>query len=198
MKTKKIRSIKQKGSKMILKILLGLLFFASLFLLPACNKSTEPEEIGETTISVRGDITESYTALAYFGVGTYTSDSEEKEYFTLMIIPMESENPLAMTLLYKSGPASPETGNFQIGKYAFGNDIPAGYFGGSFSSKNAEDISGYTMTSGTLAITESTAKSIWGSLNMSGHYVQFIEEDSTRIISVSGKFNAVPMPEFNP
>jgi hypothetical protein len=180
------------------KILPILLLFSALFLLPACNNSTEPTENGETTISVSGDIAESYNAVAYFGISTYTTDSEEKEYFTIMIIPMESENPLAMTLLYKSGPEAAQTGNYQIGKYAFGNDIPAGWFGGNFSSKDAIDFSGYTMTSGNLTITKSTAESIQGSFNMNGHYVQFVEEDSSRTITVTGEFNAIPMPEVNP
>jgi hypothetical protein len=182
---------------MIKKILPGVLLFSVLCILPACEESTEPEEKKETKISVTGEINESYQAIAYFGISTFTSNSEEKAYFSFMIVPLESDNPLAMTLLYKSGPEATQTGNYQIGKYAFGDDIPAEWFGGSFSSNEAVDLSAYAMTSGNLTITESNAESICGSFNMSGHYVQFVEEDSTRIISISGQFSAVPMPELN-
>jgi hypothetical protein len=115
-----------------------------------------------------------------------------------MVVPMEADNPLAMALLYKSGPESAEVGSYPVGKYAFGYDIPQGHFGGSFSAQNVDDFSGYSMTSGTLTITKSSSELVSGNFEMSGHYVQFIEEDTTRVINISGKFNAIPMPEVNP
>jgi len=172
--------------------------FAFILSQGCSNNSTEPEDLLKSSISVTGDLTESYDALAYFGISTFTSDMEEKEYFSIMVIPVEADNPLAMTLMYKSGPESADVGTYQVGKYAFGNDIPEGHFGGSFSAQNAEDFSGYTMTDGTLTITNSGSDLISGNFEMSGYFVEFVDEDTTRIINISGKFNARPMPELNP
>jgi len=165
----------------------------------SCSKnSTEPVETGESSVSVTGDVTEAYDVFAYFGISTYTSDMEDLEYFTIMLLPGSEENPLAMTLLYKSGAETAETGSYQIGKYSFGNDIPEDDFGASFSPLNTDELSGYIMTSGTLTISKSSSESVRGSFDMSGYFAQFTEEDETRIINISGKFNAIPMSEINP
>ncbi len=175
-----------------------ILVLLACILIPGCsNNSTEPEDLLKSSISVTGDLTESYDAVAYFGISTFNSNMEEKEYFSLMIIPIAAENPLAMTLLYKSGAESADVGSYQIGKYSFGNDIPEGHFGGSFSAQNADDFSGYSMTSGTLVITKNGSELVSGNFEMSGYYAQFVDEDTTRIINISGKFNARPMPEMS-
>ena len=59
----------------------------------SCSKSTEPEDVEKSTIRVTGDLTENFDAIAYFGISTYTSDTEEKKYFSLMIMPRNPINP---------------------------------------------------------------------------------------------------------
>ncbi len=132
---------------------------------------------------------------ALFGITTYTSSTSEKEYFTITLIPKApGNNELAMTLMYKSGPESPVVHSYDIGAYAFGNDIPADGFGGAFSPRNVTDLSGYIMTSGTLSISESSAARISGEFEMSGHYARLAEQDSTRMVNINGKFYATPWP----
>ena len=170
-----------------------IIFLTILF---SCDKdSTEPEPLS-SSITVSGDISESYDVFAFFGISTYSSGTIEKEYFTITLIPKTSgSNELAMTLLYKSGPESPEVDIYNIGKYSFGEDIPVSEFGGSFSGRNVTDLSAYWMTTGTLSITESSASKISGEVEMSGYYVKFLEHDSTRIVTITGKINATPMQD---
>lgn len=84
------------------------LFFLILF--SGCSKkSTEPDPVpGDSQISVSGDLTESYKVTALFGTSTYTGDTIEKEYFSIVLFPNEEgTNPLAFTMLFKSGPELP-------------------------------------------------------------------------------------------
>ena len=178
----------------ILTLKASVIFF--LIILSNCDKnSTDPDPLS-SSITVSGDISESYDVFAFFGISTYSSGTEEMEYFTITLIPKTSgSNELAMTLLYKSGPESPEVDIYNIGKYGFGEDIPASEFGGSFSGRNVTDLSAYFMTTGTLSITESSASKISGEVEMSGYYVKFSEQDSTRIVTIIGKFTAAPMQD---
>ena len=159
------------------------------------KKSTKPEQ-SNSFISVNGDISESYDVSAFFGISTYSSYTNDKEYFTITLRPeTPGSNEIAMTLLYKSGSVSPEVDSYNIGEYAFGQDIPESEFGASFSALNVTDLSAYIITTGTLIITESSASKISGEVEMIGHYVKFIEYDSTRIVNINGKFNATPLPD---
>ena len=168
------------------------LIFFSAFLI-SCDTSTGPAP-ANSSIFVSGDISESYDVTAYFGIATYSSDTTEIEYFSISLIPKPpGDNNFAITMLYKFGPESPNVGTYNIGEYSFGEDIPAGDCGGSFSSKNATDLSGYIMTSGALQIDESTASKISGEFEMSGFYVKFFERDTTRIVTITGIFNAIPI-----
>jgi hypothetical protein len=124
-----------------------------LFIFVGCSKdSTEPEPVpGDSHISVSGDLTESYKVTALFGTSTYTGDTVEKEYFSIVLFPNEEgTNPLALTMLFKSGPELPSIQTYTIGKHALGQDIPANNFGGGFSGLNTENFAGYTMTQGML------------------------------------------------
>lgn len=167
-----------------------------LIILFSCDKdSTEPVPLS-SFISVSGDISESYDVFAFFGISTYSSGTYEKEYFTITLLPKTpGTNELAMTLLYNSGPESPEVDIYNIAEHAFGEDIPESEFGGSFSGRNVTDLSAYFMTTGMLIITESSASKISGEVEMSGYYVKLLEQDSTRIVTISGKFNATPMQD---
>jgi len=170
----------------------------SLILLYGCSKeSTEPEPIlGESQISVTGDVTESYNVTAMFGTSTYTSDMTEKEYFSIILFPHEDgSNPLAFTMLFKSGPELPSTQTYMIGKYAIGEDLPADHFGGAFSGINTEGFGGYTLTQDSITFLSVSESVVSGDLDMSGHWAQGIEEDSTRTVTIIGKFFATPMPE---
>ena len=106
-------------------------------------------------------------------------------------------NPLAMVLLYKQNSKSPQIQNYQIAEYALGSYIPANTFGGSFSGKNITDESGYIMTMGNLSITAVTTSNIQGELDMSGYYVRLFEQDTTRIVNISGYFDAIKMPNYS-
>ena len=178
----------------ILKLKFSLMI--SLIILFSCDKdTTEPVPVS-SSISVSGDISESYDVVAFFGISTYSSNTNEKEYITITLLPKTAgSNELAMTLLYKSGPEFPEVESYNIGEYAFGEDIPESEFGGSFSGRNVTDLSAYLMTAGMLVITESSATNISGEVEMSGYYVKFLERDSTRIVTITGKFNATPMQD---
>ena len=169
-----------------------------LFIFVGCSKkSTEPEPVpGDSHISVSGDLTESYKVTAFFVTSTYTGDTVEKEYFSIFLFPnAEGSNPLAFTILFKSGPELPSTQTYTIGKYALGQDIPANHFGGGFSGINTEGFGGYTMTQGTLTFKSVSGSIISGDLNMGGYWAQDIEEDSSRTVTIIGDFNATPMPE---
>jgi len=176
---------------LVIPLLLFFLFFG-------CGKdSTAPEPVpGESRISVTGDLTESYKVTAFFGTSTYTSDMTEKEYFSLVFFPVaEGSNPLALTMLFKSGPELPSVQVYTMGRYAMGEEIPASFFGGGFSGLNTEDFAGYTIIQGTLSFKSVSESIIKGELNMSGHWTQFIEEDSSRTVTIIGNFTATPMPE---
>lgn len=165
-----------------------------LVLLGCDGDSTEPES-SDSQISATGDITESYEARAFFGTSTWSSFDEEKEYFTVVIVPRSpGANPLASALLFKSGPQVPEVGTYSIAEYALGDDIPGSQFGGGYSGRNVTDLSGYTMTTGSVTFSEVTQSRIRGSFEMSGYWVQFAESDTLRIVNVSGQFNAAPAP----
>ncbi len=168
-----------------------------LFIFVGCSKdSTEPEPVGDSHISVSGDLTESYNTTALFGTSFYTADSIQKEYFSIVLIPLtEGSNPFAFTILFKSGPELPATKTYNIGKYAMGQDIPEDNFGGGFSGLNTEDFAGYTMTQGTLTIKSMSESNITGEFNMSGYWQQFLEEDSSRTVTIIGNFYATPMLE---
>lgn len=177
----------------IIRIIIKTSMVIFLIILFGCDNSTGPEP-GVSSISVRGDINESYDVTAYFGIATYSSDTTEIEYFTISLIPKPpGNNNFAITILYKFGPESPNVGTYNIGEYSFGEDIPAGDYGGSFSSKNATDLSEYIITSGELQIDESTTSKISGEFEMSGYYRIFFESDTTRIVTITGIFNAIPI-----
>ncbi len=168
-----------------------------LFIFVGCSKeSTEPEPIpGESHISVSGDLTESYRVTAFFGTSTYTTDTIEKVYFSIILFPIaEGSNSFAFTILFKSGPELPPVQTYTIGKYALGQDIPANHFGGGFSGVNTEDFAGYTMTQGSLSFKTVSESNITGEFNMSGYWQQVVEEDSSRIVTIVGNFKATPMP----
>jgi len=170
----------------------------SLFVFTRCStKSTEPDPVpGESQISVTGDVTESYKVTATFGTSTYTSDTTEKEYFSIILFPnTQGSNPFAFTILFKFGPELPSSQSYTVGKHALGDDIPAGQFGGGFSGINTEDFAGYTMNQGTITFTSVSGSIISGDINMSGYWAQGFEEDSTRTVTVIGNFNAIPMSE---
>jgi len=175
--------------------LIKILIAAHLILLISCSKnSTDPDEVIRSSLSVSGDLEESYDVVAYFGLSAYSSDSIEKEYFSFLLFPQnEGTNVLAMTFLYKSGPEPPLKGSYYIGKYALGEDIPSSDFGGSFSGRNMTDFAGYMMTEGILNITESGTEKVKGNFEMSGYFVQGFESDTTRIVNISGVFSAVPI-----
>jgi hypothetical protein len=176
-------------------LIISILSFSLTF--HGCSKnSPEPEPVIKSSVSVTGDVSEAYDVIAYFGISTFSSDMEEKEYFSILLFPVAAENPLAMTLFYKSGASVAEAGKYPIGKYAFGDEIPVDIFGGSFSAQNADDFSGYIMTSGELTISKSSSALIAGNFGMSGHHVQFVDEDTSRVVTISGKFNAIPIPEM--
>lgn len=169
-----------------------------LLIFVGCSEdSTAPEPVpGESNISITGDITESYKVTAMFGTSTYTSDMIEKEYFTIILFPnADGSNPLAFTILYKSGSELPSAQVYTMGRYAIGEDIPGTHFGGGFSGLNTEDFAGYTITEGTLSFMSVSESIISGELNMNGHWVQFVDEDSSRVVTITGDFNAIPMPE---
>jgi len=163
----------------------------------SCNKdSTEPMPPPGSSLTVTGDISESYEVVAYFGTATYSSPPDGKKYFTIFLVPKsQGNNKLAMTLLYKSGSESPVVDTFSIGEYAFGEEIPVHEFGSSFSSRNVTDLSGYVMTSGMLNISESSASRVSGDFEMSGYFVQIFERDSSRVVNIAAKFQAIPAPE---
>ncbi len=168
---------------------------AFLLVLPGCSSDSTEPGASDSQISATGDITESYDARAYFGVSTWSSFDEEKEYFSVVIVPRSpGANALAATLLFKSGPQAPEVGTYSIAEYALGDDIPASEFGGSHSGRNVTDLSGYAMTAGSVTFSEVTQSRISGTFQMSGHWVQFAESDTLRIVNVSGQFNAAPVP----
>jgi len=177
-------------------ILLIPLFILIVF--SGCSKkSTEPEPVpGDSQISVSGDVTESYKVTAFFGISTYRSDSIVKEYFSICLFPHEEgSNPLAFTILFKSDPELPSVQTYNIGKFALGQDIPNNYFGGGFSGINTEGFGGYTLTGGIISFESVSGSTITGELNMSGYWAQGIEEDSSRTVTITGNFNATPMPE---
>ena len=98
-------------------------------------------------------------------------------------------------MLFKSGPELPSTQTYTIGKHAFGEDLPANHFGGGFSGINTEGFGGYTLTQGTITFKSVSESVISGDLNMSGYWAQGVDEDSTRTVTISGNFHAIPMPE---
>jgi len=176
-------------------LIIPLLF---LIVFSGCSKkSTEPEPVpGDSQISVSGDVAESYKVTAFFGISTHTSDSIVKEYFSIFLFPhAEGSNPLALTILFKSGPELPSTQTYTIGKFALGQDIPVNHFGGGFSGINTEGYAGYTMTDGTLSFESVSESIIRGELNMSGYWAQGVDEDFSRTVTITGNFNATPMPE---
>jgi hypothetical protein len=175
-----------------------ILITALLIVLGCKEDTTEPKTKSDSYISVTGDLRESYAAVAYFSISTYTSGDTTREYFTLIIRPkISGSNPLAMALLYKLNSEPPQVQNYQIGEYGFGSDIPENEFGGSFSGKNITDDSGYIMTTGNLNITAVTKSNIHGELEMSGYYMKLFEQDTTRIVDISGYFDATKIPEYS-
>jgi hypothetical protein len=102
---------------------------------------------------------------------------------------------LAFTILFKSGPELPSTQTYTIGRYAIGEDIPADRFGGGFSGINTEDFASYTMIQGTISFQSVSGSTITGELNMSGHWAQLAEEDSSRTVTITGNFHATQKPE---
>ena len=107
-----------------LKIMVVLIFFSAFLI--SCDTSTGPEP-ANSSITVSGDISESYDVTAYFGITTYSSDTTEIEYFSISLIPKPpGDNNFAITMLYKFGPESPNVGTYNIGEYSFGEDIQAG------------------------------------------------------------------------
>ncbi len=169
-----------------------LMFHLVLF---GCSSDSTGPESSDAQISATGDITESYEARAFFGTSTWSSFDEEREYFSVVIVPRSpGANPLAAALLFKSDPQVPDVGTYSIAEYALGDDIPENWFGGGYGGRNVTDLSGYTMTNGSVTFSEVTQSRIRGSFEMSGHWVQLAEADTLRIVNVSGQFNATPAP----
>jgi hypothetical protein len=176
------------------KIIVGLIF---LFSAGCGEQSTGPEPNPvASSVSVSGDVTESYAVTAFYGIMTYTADTLTMEYFSILLIPnVPGSNALAMTLLYKSGADNPQSRSFEIGEYAFGDQIPADSFAASFSSINSEQMDGYTMTDGQLIIKSVSAAEIAGEFIMTGFWRSGFEEDRERTVNVSGSFTAMPIPD---
>jgi hypothetical protein len=174
----------------------GILALLLIIIIGGCSdNSTEPTPVAQTRISVTGDISESYDAVAYYTPATFENDTV-KEYLVILILPRTTgDNILAGAWLYKSGAELPEKRNYQIGEYAFGDDIPADKFGGSYSGLDADDFSGYSMTEGLLNIQSVSVSKITGEFSMTGYWRMGIDSDSSRIVTVTGKFSAAPAPE---
>ena len=176
-------------------ILLLLIVAVGLFVI-SCSKdsssATTPTTPEKTTVTVTGDINETYEGKAMFGVSTYTSGGS-KQYFSITVLPLQAgTNPLAMTLMYKSGSTPFTTGTYAVGTYAFGSDIPAGKVAASFAGKSTPVTDGYFFDSGTLTISSVSAEKITGSCTMQGHYKSFMTEDVNRKITVTINFIALP------
>ena len=58
-----------------------------LLILFNCYKNSTKPKPSDTYISVTGDLNESYEAVAFFGVLTYSSDTTEKKYFSIYLLP---------------------------------------------------------------------------------------------------------------
>ena len=174
-----------------------IIFLIYILITLGCNKkSTDPEPVSESHLSITGDVTESYQVTALFGTSTYTADTIEKEYFTLLLFPnVEGSNPLAFTMLYKSGTGLPATESYHIDEYALGEDKPANHFGGGFSGINTEGFGGYKLNQGTINFKSVSESVNSGELDVSGYWAQGVAEDTTRTVILSGKIHAIPMPE---
>jgi hypothetical protein len=165
-----------------------------LLALFGCSDSTAPEA-GASQVSVTGDITESWEANAYHGISTYSSFDTELEYFTIALFPKSAgSNLLAGTLIYKFGAEAPGVGTYDLGGYAIGDTIPAGEFGGGYSGLDATNFAGYTMTGGSITFIEVTPTAVRGEFDMSGHYTRLTDEDSSRVVNVSGTFVTTEAP----
>ena len=178
-----------------MKIILVIPIIYFLVFYGCSKKSTEPLPVG-SQIFVSGDVIESYQASAFFGTTTFYTDSINKEYFSIYLLPnAQGSNPLAWTFLFKSGAELPAVQTYTVGKFALGEDLPDLYFGGGFSGLNTEDYAGYIMTQGTLSFDSVSESNISGEIDMSGHWALGTEEDTTRTVLITGNFNAKPVPE---
>lgn len=171
-----------------------------LILLSGCNNDSDPEGsdmISNSYITASGDINESYGAVAYFGIATYTSFDVGKEYLSITLYRLTSEeNDLTAIFMFKSGSELPAPGSYDIGQYAIGDDMPPDVFGGAYCSGDVSDYSSYHMTSGTLTINESSDLKISGEIDMSGHYAELADEDTSRTVSITGEFIATPSQSY--
>ncbi|TFG98864.1 MAG: hypothetical protein E4H13_09435 [Calditrichales bacterium] len=174
-----------------------MLVMLSAVLYLACGTTDPKEEEIKSggTITVAGDLNESFAVDAGYTTAAYDDGNITKQYFTIILLPRQpGANPLAMSLLFKSGASLPQAGTYTIGGFAFGDDIPVGSFGSSYSGRNVTDFSSYQMHSGNLTLTDVSSKKVSGHYEASGYYADFIDVDSSRTVTINAEFVAIPLP----
>jgi hypothetical protein len=160
----------------------AILFISITFFFIACEEDSITEAVlGSNSISLSGDITDSFDAPSFAGF------SVEDASFTLMMSPnLDTETYEDILILYKESGTLPSVGTYGVNAHV--ND--ANTFHALYT---VNDSTIYQMDSGTVEITGSSSSRIEGTFDMSGDLFGLLIIDPARILNVTGKFSAIPI-----
>lgn len=180
-----------------------LLSVALTFSLTACDSNDDDNDngggtnVGNSSVTVTGDITDSFSGNAYFVV----DEEDEDVNFAIALISGAITNPNSgqVVALGRDG-GRPGTGTYTIDTEGTNTDFHGGYT----NYEDESDFSGVVADSGTLQITSSSASRIVGTFTFTGRAIDSdAPMDTTRTATVEGDFEAefidtdnVPDPQF--
>ncbi len=172
------------------KVLL-ILFISIMFTLVGCDEETLVEAVtgavlGENSITLSGDISKEYNAIAMAGI----MQEDTTSVFSLVIGLKESNEFTQQLLLAKMATSLPAVGTYDVGTINTDTDLGQ-KFTGVYSIGTSKM---YYTSSGTVKITSSSSTKIAGTIDITAKY--FDETSGTltsKVLKIKGKFSTIPI-----
>lgn len=160
----------------------------TMFTFVGCDKESLTEAlIGENSITLSGDISKSYDAVALAGL----SQEDTLKTFGLVIGLKESGKFSEQLILAKVSNELPAVGTYDVGLVTSQSESE-GKFTGVY---NVNDSKMYYSSSGTVKITKSSLSKIAGTFEIVCQYFSTTtgKADPNKTLKVKGKFSTIPV-----
>jgi hypothetical protein len=162
---------------------------ALALLLPACSDSGGPAGQGSFSATVTGDLTNSFTGRAVFGIATQGANQG-------FAIALERQGATQVdrdvVILARFNTQRPGIGTYSIVSSACDTCTDDDFDAGYVLYRPSGDFAFFASESGTLTITESSADRIVGTLNFDATWILSSDNITARDIAITASFTAVP------
>ncbi len=164
------------------KFLIILLTFVTIFFI-ACDEDSITEAVlGSNSITLSGDITDSFDAPAFGGLSV-----EDSMFIVTMSPNFNSQVYENILLLGLETATLPEVRTYNVGV----DEMNQNEFRAIFTRN---DSTTYMMSSGTVKITSSSSSKIEGTFDMKGPLFSFDQTGDSELI-IKGEFSTTPIIE---